>query len=216
RLATYLVDDLRNDGLVISGTTGEAPTTSNDEKDRLLRAVIGAVGDRAAVVAGVGTHDTPHTLELASAAGRASADGPLVGTPLYTKPPQNGLVAHFTAAADATGLPVMLYDIPARTGTPIATESLIRLAQPPRIVAVKDAKGDLGASSQVMLATDLVYYSGEDMVNLPMLAIGAAGFVSVVGHIVADRLHEMIHAPTAAPGPETLALHPDLRPLSIR
>ena len=215
RLATYLVDDMRNDGLVISGTTGESPTTSNDEKDRLLRAVIDAVGDRAAVVAGVGTNDTAHTIELARAAERAGADGLLVVTPYYNKPPQNGLVAHFTAVADATGLPVMLYDIPARTGTPIATESLIRLAQHPRIVAVKDAKGDLGASSQVMLATDLVYYSGEDMLNLPMLALGAAGFVSVVGHLVGDRLHEMIDAHTAGRVGEALAIHRDLLPVYI-
>src|SRR5215813_13079670 len=163
RLATYLVDDLRNDGLVISGTTGESPTTSNDEKDGLLRAVIGAVGDRAAVVAGVGTNDTAHTIELARAAERAGADGLLVVTPYYNKPPQNGLDAHFTAVADATGLPVMLYDIPGRTGTPITTPTLLSLAGHPRIVAVKDAKGDMTAGSMVMSATDLAFYSGDDL-----------------------------------------------------
>src|SRR5690349_2177591 len=146
RLATYLVDDMRNDGLVISGTTGESPTTSNAEKDRLLRAVIEAVGDRATVVAGVGTNDTAHTIELAQQAERAGADALLVVTPYYNKPPQNGLIAHFTAVADATGLPNMLYDIPGRAGVPIATETLIQLAQHPRIVAVKDAQRDLGAS----------------------------------------------------------------------
>jgi len=215
RLASYLVDDMRNDGLVISGTTGESPTTSNAEKDQLLRAVIDAVGDRATVVAGVGTNDTAHTIELARAAERAGADALLVVTPYYNKPPQNGLVAHFTAVADATGLPVMLYDIPGRTGTPITTESLVRLAQHPRIVAVKDAKGDLGASSQVMLGTDLVYYSGEDMLNLPMLAIGAAGFVSVVGHVVGDRLHEMIDAHAAGRVDKALAIHRELLPVFI-
>jgi 4-hydroxy-tetrahydrodipicolinate synthase len=215
RLASYLVDDMRNDGLVISGTTGESPTTSNAEKDQLLRAVIDAVGDRATIVAGVGTNDTVHTIELARAAERAGADALLVVTPYYNKPPQNGLVAHFTAVADATGLPVMLYDIPGRTGTPITTESLVRLAQHPRIVAVKDAKGDLGASSQVMLSTDLVYYSGEDMLNLPMLAIGAVGFVSVVGHVVGDRLHEMIDAHTAGRVDEALAIHRELLPVYI-
>ena len=215
RLASYLVDDMRNDGLVISGTTGESPTTSNAEKDQLLRAVIDAVGDRATVVAGVGTNDTAHTIELARAAERAGADALLVVTPYYNKPPQNGLVAHFTAVADATGLPVMLYDIPGRTGTPITTESLVRLAQHPRIVAVKDAKGDLGASSQVMLGTDLVYYSGEDMLNLPMLAIGAAGFVSVVGHVVGDRLHEMIDAHAAGRVDKALAIHRELLPIFI-
>jgi 4-hydroxy-tetrahydrodipicolinate synthase len=215
RLASYLVGDMRNDGLVISGTTGESPTTSNTEKDQLLRAVIDAVGDRATIVAGVGTNDTAHTIELARAAERAGADALLVVTPYYNKPPQNGLVAHFTAVADATGLPVMLYDIPGRTGTPITTESLVRLAQHPRIVAVKDAKGDLGASSQVMLSTDLVYYSGEDMLNLPMLAIGAAGFVSVVGHVVGDRLHEMIDAHAAGRVDEALAIHRELLPVFI-
>src|ERR1700752_3460561 len=150
RLATYLVDDMRNDGLVISGTTGESPTTSNAEKDRLLRAVIEAVGDRATGVAGDGTNATAHTIELAQQAERAGAAALLVVTPYYNKPPQNGLIAHFTAVADATGLPNMLYDIPGRTGVPIATETLLQLAQHPRIVAVKDAKGDLGASSQVM------------------------------------------------------------------
>jgi 4-hydroxy-tetrahydrodipicolinate synthase len=215
RLASYLVDDMRNDGLVISGTTGESPTTSNTEKDQLLRAVIDAVGDRATIVAGVGTNDTAHTIELARAAERAGADALLVVTPYYNKPPQNGLVAHFAAVADATGLPVMLYDIPGRTGTPITTESLVRLAQHPRIVAVKDAKGDLGASSQVMLSTDLVYYSGEDMLNLPMLAIGAAGFVSVVGHVVGDRLHEMIDAHAAGRVDEALAIHRELLPVFI-
>src|SRR6266581_8329518 len=141
RLATHLVGAMRNDGLVISGTTGESPTTTDAEKDRLLRAVIEAVGDRAAVVAGVGTNDTVHTCELARQAERAGAAGLLVVTPYYNKPPQNGLRAHFTRVADSTGLPVLVYDIPGRTGTAIATETLVQLAEHPRIVAVKDAKG---------------------------------------------------------------------------
>ncbi len=215
RLATHLVDDMRNDGLVISGTTGESPTTTDAEKERLLRAVIEAVGDRATVVAGVGTNNTIHSRELAQAAQRAGADALLVVTPYYNKPPQNGLIAHFSAVADATELQVMLYDIPGRTGVPIATESLIRLAAHPRIIAVKDAKGDLGASSQVMAATDLVYYCGEDMLNLPMLALGAAGFVSVVGHVAGDRLHEMIDAHAAGRVDEALAIHRELLPLYI-
>jgi 4-hydroxy-tetrahydrodipicolinate synthase len=215
RLATYLVDEMRNDGLVISGTTGESPTTSDAEKDVLLRAVVAAVGDRATVVAGVGTYDTAHTCELARQAERAGAHALLVVTPYYNKPPQNGLVAHFTAVADATGLPNMLYDIPGRTGTPIATETLLQLAQHPRIVAVKDAKGDLGATSQVMLGAGLVYYCGEDMLNLPMLALGAAGFVSVVGHVVGDRLHDMIDAFRAGRVDEARQLHYDLLPVYL-
>jgi 4-hydroxy-tetrahydrodipicolinate synthase len=194
RLAEYLVSDMRNDGLVISGTTGESPTTSDAEKDRLLRTVIEAVGDRAVVVAGVGTNDTAHSRELAEQAERAGAAGLLVVTPYYNKPPQSGLAAHFASVADATGLPVMLYDIPGRTGTPIALETLVKVAEHPRIVAVKDAKADFGAASWAMARTGLVFYSGDDMVNLPWLALGAAGFVSVVGHVVGDRLHDMIDA----------------------
>ena len=213
RLAAYLVNEMRNDGLVISGTTGESPTTTDAEKERLLRAVIEAVGDRAAVVAGVGTNDTAHTCELARQAEGAGASGLLLVTPYYNKPPQSGLVAHFTKAADATSLPVILYDIPGRTGTPIATESLLQLAEHPRIVGVKDAKGDLGAGSVVMLATGLVFYCGDDMLNLPWLSVGAAGFVSVVGHVAGDRLHDMIDAYRAGRVNEARRIHYDLLPL---
>jgi 4-hydroxy-tetrahydrodipicolinate synthase len=214
-LATYLVDDMRNDGLVISGTTGESPTTTDAEQDRLLRAVIEAVGDRATIVAGVGTNDTAHTKELAKQAERAGAAGLLVVTPYYNKPPQEGLVAHFTAVADSTGLPCMLYDIPGRTGTPIKKETLIVLAQHPRIVAVKDAKGDFGATSEVMLATDLVFYSGDDILNLPWLSVGAAGCVSVVGHVVGDRMHDMIDAYLAGRVGEARQIHLELTPVII-
>jgi 4-hydroxy-tetrahydrodipicolinate synthase len=215
RLAEYLVTDMRNDGLVISGTTGESPTTSDEEKARLLTAVLEAVGDRAIVVAGVGTNDTAHSCELARAAEEAGAHGLLVVTPYYNKPPQSGLIAHFTAVADATGLPNLLYDIPGRTGTPIAPETLIQLAEHPRIVAVKDAKGDFGAGSRVMLATSLAFYSGDDMVNLPWLSLGAAGFVSVVGHVVGDRLHDMIDAYQAGRVAEALAIHRELLPVYV-
>ena len=213
RLAEYLVTEMRNDGLVISGTTGESPTTSDAEKARLLRAVIDAVGDRATIVAGVGTNDTAHTCELARQAEEAGAHGLLVVTPYYNKPPQHGLVAHFTAVADATGLPVLVYDIPGRTGTAIATETLVQLSAHPRIVAVKDAKGDFGASSVVMAATDLAFYSGDDMLNLPWLSVGAVGFVSVHGHVVGDRLHEMIDAYVAGDVDTALALHRELLPV---
>src|SRR5438067_4389091 len=148
-LARHLVD-ADNDGLVISGTTGESPTTTDEEKDRLLRAVIEAVGDDAVVVAGVGTNDTAHTISSAKQAEAAGARGLLVVTPYYSRPPQAGLIEHFTRVADATELPVMLYDIPVRTGVPIHTETLIRLAQHPRIVAAKDAKDDLGDTSWVL------------------------------------------------------------------
>jgi 4-hydroxy-tetrahydrodipicolinate synthase len=213
RLAEFLVTEMRNDGLVISGTTGESPTTSDAEKDQLLAAVLEAVGNRASIVAGVGTNDTEHSRELAKAAERAGAHGLLVVTPYYNKPPQSGLVAHFRAVADATGLPNMLYDIPGRTGTPIAADTLIRLSEHPRIVAVKDAKADFAAASHVMNATPLVFYSGDDMLNLPWLSLGAAGFVSVVGHVVGDRLHEMIDAYRAGQVREALRLHRELLPV---
>jgi 4-hydroxy-tetrahydrodipicolinate synthase len=213
RLATYLVDDMRNDGLVISGTTGESPVTSDEEKERLLRSGVEAVGDRASILAGVGTNDTAHSRELARQAERAGADGLLVVTPYYNKPPQHALVMHFTAVADAADLPVLLYDIPGRTGTPIATETLIQLAEHPRIVAVKDAKDDVAATSQVLARTDLVYYCGTDMMNLPWLSLGAVGFVSVVGHLVGDRLHEMIDAFEAGQTGRASELHLGLLPV---
>ncbi|GAA1542920.1 4-hydroxy-tetrahydrodipicolinate synthase [Actinomadura kijaniata] len=213
RLATHLVDEQRHDGLVVSGTTGESPTTSDEEKERLLRAVVEAVGDRAVVVAGAGTNDTEHSRKLARQAEAAGADGLLVVTPYYNKPPQEGLLRHFTAVADTTGLPTLLYDIPGRTGVPIQTETLLRLAEHPRIVAVKDAKGDLFAASTVMAATGLAFYSGDDNLNLAWLAMGAAGFVSVVGHVVGADLHEMIDAYRAGDVGRALEIHRRLLPV---
>ena len=213
RLAAYLVDEQRNDGLVVNGTTGESATTSDEEKERILRTVVETVGDRATIVAGAGTNNTRHSIELARTAERAGADGLLLVTPYYNRPPQEGLLRHFTAIADATGLPVMLYDIPGRTGIPIASETLVRLAEHPRIVANKDAKDDLGASSWVMERTDLAYYCGTDMLNLPMLSIGAAGFVSVVGHIVGADLRDMIDAYRSGDVARALAIHRRLTPV---
>jgi 4-hydroxy-tetrahydrodipicolinate synthase len=193
RLAEHLVDR-GNDGLVISGTTGESPTTSDEEKERLLRAVVEAVGERAHVVAGVGTYDTAHSIELARQAEKVGVTGLLVVTPFYSKPPQAGLVEHFRRVADATGLPVMLYDIPGRSGVAIATETMLRVAEHDRIAAVKDAKGDLHETAKVLAATDLAYYSGEDALNLPLLALGALGVVSVVGHVCTAEYAAMIRA----------------------
>ncbi|MGB9377576.1 MAG: 4-hydroxy-tetrahydrodipicolinate synthase [Mycobacteriales bacterium] len=213
RLAAHLVDEGGNDGLVVSGTTGESPTTSDAEKDMLLRTVIDAVGERATVVAGVGTYDTAHSVELARAAEAAGADGLLLVSPYYSKPPQAGLIEHVHAVADATALPVMLYDIPGRTSVAYETETLVRLAEHERVAAVKDAKGDLGSASWVMARTELAYYCGEDMVNLPMLSIGAVGFVSVVGHLVGDRLKEMLDAYEAGDVRRALEIHQGLLPV---
>ena len=213
RLADHLVTDMRNDGLVINGTTGEAPTTTDAEKAQLLRVVLDAVGGRARVVAGVGTNITAHTIELAHQAEQAGVHGLLVVTPYYNKPPQPALAAHFTAVADATGLPVLIYDIPARTGAAVATETLISLAAHPRIIGVKDAKDDPAAASFVLAETDLVYYCGTDMLNLPWLALGAVGFVSVVGHVAGDRLHEMIDAYNTGDVTRARAIHYGLLPV---
>lgn len=213
RLATELVDQGGHDGIVVNGTTGESPTTTDAEKEQIIRAVVEAVGDRASVVAGVGTNDTRHTTELARQAEKAGAGGLLVVTPYYNKPPQAGLAAHFSTVADATGLPVILYDIPARSGVPIATDTLLRLAEHDRIVAVKDAKDDLGASSVVMANTNLAYYSGTDMLNLPLLSVGGVGFVSVVGHIVGPRLRELVDSFVAGDVARAIELHQGLLPI---
>lgn len=210
-LAGHLVD-LGNDGLVLNGTTGEAPTTTDDEKERLVRAVVEAVGDRAHVVAGVGTNDTAHTCELARQAEKAGANALLVVTPYYSRPPQEGLLHHFRTVADATGLPNVLYDIPGRTAAPIATETLLRLADHDRIVAVKDAKDDLGASSHVIARTDLAYYSGTDMLNLPLLSVGGCGFVSVVGHLFANDLRRLADAYFTGEVAAAAAVHQRLLP----
>src|ERR1700728_3518996 len=155
RLAAYLVDDMRNEGLVVNGTTGEAPTTTDEEKARLVKAGREAGGDRAQGVAGVGTNITAHSVELARQAEKAGAHGLLVVTPYYSKPAQDALAAHFTAIADATGLSSIIYDIPSRTGTAVAADTLVKLAQHPRVVAVKDAKGDIAATSAVLARSDL-------------------------------------------------------------
>ncbi|GAA1513428.1 4-hydroxy-tetrahydrodipicolinate synthase [Kribbella lupini] len=196
KVAGYLADQ-GNDALIVNGTTGEAPTTSDAEKDQLVRAVLEAVGDRAQVIAGVGTNDTAHTIELAKAAEAAGAHGLLVVTPYYNKPPQEGLKAHFTAVADATGLPNLLYDIPGRAGVEVRTETLIALADHPRIVAVKDAKGDVAAATKVLANTDLAYYCGADELNLAWLSIGAVGIASVVAHAASPQYRQLIDAVVA-------------------
>ncbi|MEU3740861.1 MULTISPECIES: 4-hydroxy-tetrahydrodipicolinate synthase [unclassified Streptomyces] len=212
QLAAHLVD-AGNDGLVINGTTGESPTTSNAEKAELVRAVVEAVGDRAHVVAGVGTNDTRHSIELARDAERVGADGLLTVTPYYNKPPQEGLLRHFTAIADSTELPVMLYDIPGRSGVPINTETIVRLAEHPRIVANKDAKGDLGRASWAIARSGLAWYSGDDMLNLPLLSVGACGFVSVVSHVVTPELRSMIDAYNTGDVQKATEIHQKLLPV---
>ncbi|MFY9191174.1 MAG: 4-hydroxy-tetrahydrodipicolinate synthase [Lawsonella sp.] len=193
KLAKKLVAD-GVDGILLAGTTGESPTTSVEEKLTLLREVRDAVGNDAKILAGAGSYNTAASVELAQQSEAAGADGLLVVTPYYSKPPQQGLYYHFREVADAVDLPVMLYDIPGRTATPIMEETAMRLAEIPNIVAIKEAKGDLAAGTRLYQNTDLALYSGDDPINIPWLSIGATGFVSVVGHVAARTLRDMLTA----------------------
>jgi 4-hydroxy-tetrahydrodipicolinate synthase len=212
KVAKYLVDS-GCDGLVVSGTTGESPTTTDDEKIALLEAVLEEVGDRARVIAGAGSYDTAHSVHLAKASAAAGAHGLLVVTPYYSKPPQSGLVAHFSAVADATELPNVLYDIPPRSAVAIEWDTIRALAPHPNIVAVKDAKGDLNGGAAIMAETGLAYYSGDDTLNLPWLAMGAVGFVSVWGHVAAGQLRNMLSAFNSGDIATARKIHVGLNPL---
>jgi 4-hydroxy-tetrahydrodipicolinate synthase len=212
-LAGYLVDEMGNDGLVISGTTGESPTTSDAEKADLLRVVLDAVGDRATILAGVGTFNTEHTLDLAATAAKLGADGLLVVTPYYSKPPQAGILEHFRRVADSTEVPVMVYDIPGRAAVAIATDTMLRLAEHPRIRGVKDAKGDLTASARVIAQSELAYYSGDDAMTLPLLSVGAVGVVGTSTHFSAVGTRQMIEAYLRGDVRTALRLHQQLLPI---
>ena len=191
RLAAHLVDN-GVDSLVLAGTTGESPTTTKDEKLALLKAVKEEVGDRAKLIAGAGTNNTATSIELAQASADAGADGLLVVTPYYSKPSQEGVYAHFAAVAGATDLPICLYDIPGRSGIPISQEVILRLGELEAVQAVKDAKGDFAEASTSIQSSELAWYSGDDPLNLPWLAVGATGFISVVGHVAPRALRELL------------------------
>src|ERR671921_760033 len=196
RVASWLVDH-GNDGLVVSGTTGESPTTTVAEDGDILRAVLDAVGDRATVVAGVGTNATAHSVELAEQAQKLGAHGVLVVTPYYNKPTQEGVLAHFRTVARACDLPVMLYDIPGRSAIPIAPDTYRRIAEEGNVVAVKDAVGDLARGVRLMAETGLAFYSGDDVLNLGWLTHGGCGVVSVVGHVAGVHYRRMWDAVAA-------------------
>ena len=212
KLAVHLVES-GNDMLVVSGTTGEAPTLTDVEKIDLTSAVRAAVGPEVTVVSGVGTYDTAHSIDLAREHAKLGIDGLLIVTPYYSKPSQAGVIAHCTAIADSTDLPVMLYDIPGRTGTALTTDTLLRLGEHPRISAIKDAKGDLQQAGRVMAETDLVYYSGEDALNLPWLAIGAVGLVSVIGQVAGELTRALVDAVDAGDLDTARTVHHRLVPV---
>ena len=211
-LAAELVDR-GNDGLVVCGTTGEYSTMTDEENARVFRIVKEAVGDRASVVAGVGSNDTAHTLHLAELAEGVGVDGLLVVTPYYNKPTQAGLRAHFSTVADAVHTPVMLYDIPGRAGIPIAPDTYRALAEHPNIMAVKDAKADFAAATEVMATTDLQYYSGDDGLTLPWMALGAVGLVGVTTHVVPEAFRALIDAIVAGDLATAQRLHRQLHPV---
>lgn len=203
----------RCDGIVVGGTTGEAPTLTDTEAARLVQAVAAPSKNRARVVAGIGTYDTAASIRRAREAEAAGADALLLVCPYYSRPTQAGVVAHCLAVADATELPVMLYDVPARTGIAIEAPTLIELAGHPRIRAIKDAKGDLSEAMALMARTSLAYYCAIDELNLPYLACGAAGLVSVVGNVVADRNAELIRAVRSGDLDSAKAIQASLTPL---
>lgn len=211
RVARHLVDT-GHDGIVVNGTTGESPTLSDDESIEMVRLVADAVGDRAAVVAGVGSNSTAHSVEMTRRAVEAGATGLLLVSPYYNKPTQAGLVAHCKAVAEVSDLPIMLYDIPGRTGIPFETSTLLELAQVPTIAGVKDAKGDAWATTHVLAATDLLFFSGDDANTLPWLALGAVGAVSVVGHVAGREYAAMIAAVDAGDLAAARAIHERLVP----
>ena len=206
RLATHLVD-AGHDGLVVSGTTGESPTTSGSEKDDLLRAVVEAVGDRAVVIAGVGSNDTAKSVESTRLAQKAGAHAALAVTPYYNKPPQAGLVAHFTAIADASDLPVMIYDIPGRSVISIAHDTYLRIAEHDRIIAVKDARGDLPFARELMRSTGLDWYSGDDALDLAHFGNGAVGFVGVTSQVAPGAYRQLADAARSGRWLDALEMH---------
>ncbi len=213
RLARLLVDERGSDSLVVNGTTGESPTTTDEEKAALVATVAEAVGDRAQVVAGVGSFDTRHTMELARQAADAGADGLLVVTPYYSRPPQRGVLHHFLSVADATELPILAYDIPHRAGVPIETATLLEMDRHPNIRGVKDAKGDLVGSSRVIAESTLAFYAGDDAITLPLLSVGGVGVVGTSTHFTGNRTRQMIEAWLAGRHDEALALHQALLPV---
>lgn len=214
RLARWLVAHGSN-GLVVAGTTGESPTLSDDEKLELVRAVVQAVGKRAAVIANTGGNDTHHSVELSQRAAACGADALMAVGPYYNKPPQAGLIRHFSAIADATALPLMIYNIPGRTAVNVLPETILSLSAHPRIVAVKESSGDLNQIAELAAHVPSAFdvYCGDDYLALPAAAVGACGVVSVVSHVAGGAIADMLAAFQAGDHARATALHQSLLPL---
>jgi 4-hydroxy-tetrahydrodipicolinate synthase len=213
KLAQHLVDT-GHDGIAVNGTTGEAPTTKSSEKLEIIKVVKKVVGSKIQVLSGAGDNETSYTVEQAKRSQDAGADGLLVVTPYYNKPPQAGIEAHFRAVAAATDLPIMMYDIPGRTGVEIESDTIVKLFESvDNIVALKDAKGNIAATSWVIKRCGIPVYSGDDILNLPFLSVGAVGFVSVCGHTVGLQLKAMLDAWFAGNSAKALEIHQQLLPV---
>ena len=213
KLAQHLVDT-GHDGIAVNGTTGEAPTTKSSEKLEIIKVVKKVVGSKIQVLSGAGDNETAYTVEQAKRSQDAGADGLLVVTPYYNKPPQAGIEAHFRAVAAATDLPIMMYDIPGRTGVEIESDTIVKLFETvDNIVALKDAKGNIAATSWVIKRCGIPVYSGDDILNLPFLSVGAVGFVSVCGHTVGLHLKAMLDAWFAGNSAKALEIHQQLLPV---
>jgi 4-hydroxy-tetrahydrodipicolinate synthase len=213
RLAQHLVDT-GHDGIAVNGTTGEAPTTKSSEKLEIIKVVKKVVGSKIQVLSGAGDNETAYTVEQAKRSQDAGADGLLVVTPYYNKPPQAGIEAHFRAVAAVTDLPIMMYDIPGRTGVEIESDTIVKLFESVKnIVALKDAKGNIAATSWVIKRCGIPVYSGDDILNLPFLSVGAVGFVSVCGHMVGLQLKAMLDAWFAGDADKALEIHQQLLPV---
>ena len=213
KLAQHLVDT-GHDGIAVNGTTGEAPTTKSSEKLEIIKVVKSVVGSKVKVLSGAGDNETSYTVEQAKRSQDAGADGILIVTPYYNKPPQAGIEAHFRAVAAATDLPIMMYDIPGRTGVEIESDTIVKLFETvDNIVALKDAKGNIAATSWVIKRCGIPVYSGDDILNLPFLSVGAVGFVSVCGHTVGRELKEMLNAWFAGDSARALEIHQKLLPV---
>ena len=213
KLAQHLVDT-GHDGIAVNGTTGEAPTTKSSEKLEIIKVVKAVVGSKITILSGAVDNETSYTVEQAKRSQDAGADGLLVVTPYYNKPPQAGIEAHFRAVAAATDLPIMMYDIPGRTGVEIESDTIVKLFESvDNIVALKDAKGNIAATSWVIKRCGIPVYSGDDILNLPFLSVGAVGFVSVCGHTVGRQLKEMLEAWFSGDSARALEIHQQLLPV---
>jgi 4-hydroxy-tetrahydrodipicolinate synthase len=213
-LASWLLDN-GSDTVLVAGSTGESPTLTHDEKDKLFRAVVEAAAGKGKVVAGTGTYSTEESVELTRQAQAAGVDAALVVTPYYNKPPQRGLVAHFTRVAESTDLPIIAYNIPGRTATRIEHDTLLTLAALPNVVAVKDSTGDFDGLSKLVREAPASFevYSGDDWAAFAECCLGAVGVVSVASHIVGSRIHEMLELVTTGDVPAARKIHEELSPV---